>query len=192
MAQTAIQLTEESIKILAGASKELALFLMALMKSNKKISGNSKLGRLIHEGNELKIFRIKEDDIGEFKAFAKRYGVVYSLIKDKGNQTGQIDLITSVDRIPQINYFMEKMGYIAPNREGAQGRDTIPIISPYTQKKTDPQREQCSSERGNGLNQTADMTSEKPSVKGRLAGLRAASMNSPKAPQLNKDFQKSR
>ena len=49
-----IQLTEASIKLLAAGSKNLAAFLYALAKDNKKLVGKTSMNRLLREGKELK------------------------------------------------------------------------------------------------------------------------------------------
>ena len=51
-----IQLTEASIKLLAAGSKNLAAFLYALAKDNKKLVGKTSMNRLLREGKELKSF----------------------------------------------------------------------------------------------------------------------------------------
>ena len=170
MVKESIQLTEASIKLLAAGSKNLAAFLWALAKD---------MARLLKEGKELKVFRVKESDLAEFQVFAKK-NVLYAAVKDKRSDSGMVDLITNADFVSQVNLFMERRGYPAP----AQGE--VP-------KKDGPraQRDSFSPQRGNTSNpsqtrtSTAEPTSEKPSVKGRLAALQAASesMKAAKTPQ---------
>lgn len=173
MVKESIQLTEASIKLLAAGSKNLAAFLWALAKDSKKVTGKTNLGRLLKEGRELKVFRIKESDIKPFQTLSKQYGVLFAGIKDKHREDGMIDLISSVDYAAQVNHILERLGYPAPVK--AQEADAP--------KKADHRVRPGSSspERGSGLTakptRTTAPTSEvgKPSVKGRLAALRAAS-----------------
>ena len=60
--RTEIQLTEEAIKLLASGSKNLAAFLLALAKDNKKVMGKTNMGRLLQDTRELKFFQIEEKD----------------------------------------------------------------------------------------------------------------------------------
>lgn len=185
MVKESIQLTEASIKLLAAGSKNLAAFLWALAKDSKKVTGKTNLGRLLKEGRELKVFRIKESDIKTFGAFSKQYGVLFAGIKDKRREDGMIDLISSVDYAAQVNHILERLGYPAPVR--TQEVDTS--------KKADPRAQPVSSSPGRGSGLTAELTRTgrttrtpdgegKPSVKGRLAALRAASEGmSGKVPQ---------
>lgn len=185
MVKEGIQLTEASIKLLAAGSKNLIAFLLALARDNKKVMGKTQLGRLLKEGKELKPFRVKESDLKDFAKRAKQYGILYTAVKDKRG-TGIIDLITNVDYVAQVNRVMERMGYVAPAREQEA----------ETPKKAAPRapRENSSPERGSGskpLQTRTATTSDKPSVKGRLDALRAASegIKGGKAPQRTRSPQ---
>ena len=47
MVREGLQITEASIKLLAAGSKNLAAFLCALAKDNKRVSGRTNMGRLL-------------------------------------------------------------------------------------------------------------------------------------------------
>ena len=65
MVKESIQLTEESIKLLAAGCKNLTAFLYALAKDNKKLVGKTSMKRLLREGKELKTFCIKAEDLND-------------------------------------------------------------------------------------------------------------------------------
>ena len=71
MVKESIQLTEESIKLLAAGCKNLTAFLYALAKDNKKLVGKTSMKRLLREGKELKTFCIKAEDLNDFRKYAK-------------------------------------------------------------------------------------------------------------------------
>ena len=161
------------MKLLAAGGKNLAAFLWALAQDGKKLSGQTNMSRLLKEGKELKVFHIRENDLEDFRAFAKK-SVLYSVIKDTRSNNGMVDLITNTDYIAQVNHFMESRGYTAPNQKKGAGEP----------KNAAPRAPQENSwrERGNGLTPsqtrtrtTNTPTSDRPSVKGRLAALQAAS-----------------
>ena len=178
MVKESIQLTEASIKLLAAGGKNLTAFLWALSQDSKKLIGQTGMKRLLQENKELKVFHIKESDLQEFRAYAKK-NVLYSVIKDTRRTDGMVDLVTNVDFVPQVNLFLKRRGYDVPARtqDGA------------AQKKDAPRAQQGSSspQRGNGStpSQTRKTTTRTtdppakvgdiPTVKGRLAALRAAS-----------------
>ena len=176
MVKESIQLTEASIKLLAAGSKNLAALLWALAKDNKKLVGKTGMARLLRESKELKVFHIKESDLAEFRAFAKK-NVLYSVVKDKRRTDGVVDLVTNVDFVSQVNLFMERRGYGAPAREDAAPKKAVPRAQPGS---SSPQRGSGStpSQSERRTTRTTDAPAKVgdiPTVKGRLAALRAAS-----------------
>lgn len=187
MVKESIQLTEASIKLLAAGGTSLAALLWALAKEDKKLVGKAGMGRLLRENKELKVFQIKESDLAEFRAYAKK-NVLYSVVKDKRRTDGVVDLVTNVDFVSQVNLFMERRGYGAPAREDAAPKKAVPRAQPGS---SSPQRGSGStpSQSERRTTRTTDAPAKVgdiPTVKGRLAALRAASegMKEPgKAPQ---------
>jgi len=183
MVREGIQITEASVKLLAAGSKNLAAFLLALAQDNKKLMGKTNMVRLLKERRGIGIFHIKAEDLKTFAAFARKYGILYSAVKEKNNSTGIVDLMTNADSVSQVNRVLEKMGYIVPGKEQEDN----------AAKKAGPRARPGSSspERGSGSNPSRTetrTTDEKPSVKGRLAALRAASedMRGGKSPQRSR------
>ena len=187
MVKESIQLTEASIKLLAAGGTSLAALLWALAKEDKKLVGKAGMGRLLRENKELKVFQIKESDLAEFRAYAKK-NVLYSVVKDKRRTDGVVDLVTNVDFVSQVNLFMERRGYGAPAREDAAPKKAVPRAQPGS---SSPQRGSGSTpsqseRRTTRTTDTPAKVGDIPTVKGRLAALRAASegMKEPgKAPQ---------
>lgn len=180
-----IQLTEAAVKMLAAGSKNLAAFLMALSQNNKKLYGKANMARLLQTGRELKTFHIKESDLEDFRAYAKK-NVLFSVIKDTRSTSGIVDLVTNVDYVPLVNHYLEQRSYPAPAQEQEEEapKKAAPRVRP---EHSSPQRGSGSTAR---QTRSTDMrtteTTEKPSVKSRLEALRAASegMREPgRAPQ---------
>lgn len=188
MVKEGIQITEASIKMLAAGSKNLAAFLWALAKDGKKLSGKTNMARLLREGKKLEVFHIKEDDLKEFRAYAKK-NVLFAGVKDRRRTDGMVDLITNVDFVSQVNLFMERRGYAAPVR-GPEAETPKKAVPRAPQGSSSPERGSGSKplQTRTGTTRTTDApakVSDIPTVKGRLAALRAASegMNQGKAPQ---------
>ena len=115
--RTEIQLTEEAIKLLASGSKNLAAFLLALAKDNKKVMGKTNMGRLLQDTRELKFFQIEEKDWTKFTQYAKEFGVLYSGVKKKNQEDGLITLVSNEGYTSQMNYVLELMGYPIPEKQ---------------------------------------------------------------------------
>lgn len=196
MVKESIQLTEASIKLLAAGSKNLAALLWALAKDNKKLVGKTGMARLLREGKELKVFRIKESDLAEFRAFAKK-NVLFAAVKDSRATDGMVDLVTNVDFVSQVNLFMERRGYGAPAREqeDAAQKKAVPRAQPGSSspqrgsgstpsRSKKPTRTTTTTTRTTNAPADPPKVGDIPSVKGRLAALQAASEGMKgKAPQ---------
>lgn len=177
MVKESIQITEETVKLLAVGSKDLTAFLLALAQDSRKLSGKTNMARLLRDGKELKVFHIREKDLEDFRRYAKQ-SVLYAVIKDSRSEDGLVNMITNVDYVSQVNHFLKSRGYDIP----ANTKEEAP-------KKAAPRVPQgnSSKERGTGLmpsqsrTRTAETittdipTSDKPSVRGRLSALKAAS-----------------
>jgi len=190
MVKESIQLTEASIKLLAAGSKNLAAFLWALSKDNKKLVGKTNMGRLLREGKELKVFRIKESDLAEFQSFAKK-NVLFAAVKDRRANDGMIDLVTNVDFVSQVNLFMERRGYGAPAK-GQETEQPKKDASRAPQGHSSPQRgsgsipsqsKRTTTTRTTTTRTTSDEATGKPSVKDKLAVCKKAAENRGKGEQ---------
>ena len=141
MVKESIQLTEESIKLLAAGCKNLTAFLYALAKDNKKLVGKTSMKRLLREGKELKTFCIKAEDLNDFRKYAKP-NILFAAIRDTKEDDGVVALVTNTDFVSPVNLFMQRRGYPAPTQ--TQEDDTVKKDAPRTQQGN------SSPERGNG------------------------------------------
>ena len=83
MVREGIQITESALKLAGLGAKNLAALLIALANDNQKLAGKTNLKRLIHDGEELTIFSVKQEDLKGFQMEAKRYGVLFYPIVNK-------------------------------------------------------------------------------------------------------------
>ncbi len=124
------------------------------------------------------MFHIKESDLAEFRRFAKK-NVLFSVIKDKRRTDGMVDLVTNVDFVSQVNLFMERRDYGAPAREDAAPPKAAPRAQPGSSSLQRGSGSTPSQSERRTTTRTTDAPAAKigdiPTVKGRLAVLRAAS-----------------
>lgn len=92
MVKESIQLTEESIKLLAAGCKNLTAFLYALAKDNKKLVGKTSMKRLLRDEKELKTFCIKAEDLEDFRKYAKP-NILFAAIRDTKKDDGLVALV---------------------------------------------------------------------------------------------------
>lgn len=117
MVKEGIQITESAVKLAGLGAKNLAAIIVALMNDESKMQGKTNLKQLLKSDKPLCILQIKEQDLKKFNTEAKKYGVLFTAVSDKTNNTGLCDVIAKQEDIAKLNYIMEKLGYTAQAAE---------------------------------------------------------------------------
>lgn len=101
---------EVAAKILGEGAKGMAILLVSALKQEQKTKGKARLTNMIKSGKELKVFTIKQKDLKKFTENAKKYGVLYTVLREKGNKDGNasVDIIARADDISKINRIMQR------------------------------------------------------------------------------------
>ena len=115
-ADQAVRMTLQGIEIAANialkaggmASKSLAATLYAILTDKKKVKGKSRLTTLLKSGKELKVFAIRHEDLKLFMQEAKKYGVLYSVLKEKHNVDGVCDIMVRAEDASKISRIVDK------------------------------------------------------------------------------------
>lgn len=106
---------EVAAKITGSAAKEIALLLVASLKSNNsnlKLKGKARLTSMLKSGKPLEIFSVKESDLKTFVAGAKEYGIVYCVLRNpKNSPDGLCDVMVKADDAPKISRLVERFHF---------------------------------------------------------------------------------
>lgn len=111
-----MKMTLEGIEVAADiglkaggtAAKSLAVTLYAILTDNKKIKGRTNLDNMLKSGKELKVFAIHHSDLEKFCTEAKHYGVLYSVLKEKNNTDGIVDIMVRAEDASKISRMVDK------------------------------------------------------------------------------------
>ena len=104
-----IMIAESITRLAAMGAKNLAALVLALLADQTKLSGKTNLKTLIKEGKEPAIFPLKERDLNAFKKQAKKYGILFTVVKSDGKDT--VDIIAKVEDVQKINTVLSNLGY---------------------------------------------------------------------------------
>lgn len=101
---------EVAAKITGSGAKNLAVLLAAVLKEEQKTHGKARLSNMIKSGNELKVFTVQQKDLKTFAKEAKRYGVLYSVLREKKNDNpnATVDIIARATDAPKISRIVER------------------------------------------------------------------------------------
>jgi hypothetical protein len=112
MVRMSLEGVEVAAKITGSAAKEIAVMLIAALKSNSgnlKLKGKTRLESMLKSGQPLDIFSVKDSDLKKFAEGAKQYGVVYCVLREKNRSPdGLVDVMVKADDAPKINRMVER------------------------------------------------------------------------------------
>lgn len=190
MLKESIEATEKTVKLTASGIKNVAALLIALAQADRQIIGKTSVKKLTKDPAPAVVLPLKSGDIDQFSKLAKQYGVTYIIARPKGKEGGDVDIISNEKYSPQLNALYQAMGYPLPEQQ-AQGKETA--AKEDAAKKAVPRVPQgkSSPERGSG-SKAQTRTPEpaqsegRPSVRGRLAALQAASKGMEKSVPVKK------
>ncbi len=194
MVKEGLQITEEVAKLTGLGAKNLAAIIIALLKEDNKMQGKTNLKKLLKSDKPLCIMQIKEQDIGKFNSEAKKYGVLFTAVKDNTNNTGLCDIIAKQEDVTKLNYIMEKMGYAAPEKEiepEPEKEQNVPAKDEAL-KKNNPQAKENQQEKGFMKHEDTERTENhyngKPSVRKKVEEIKAeqSKQKAEKTPQKEK------
>ena len=113
----AMEGAEFTLKIAGeGAEHILALLMAALKPAPKgqksprtKLRGKERLRTMLKSGVELKFFEIQGKDLKEFAAAAKKYGITYCVLRQKGQEGGMVEIMAKAEDTARISRILEKL-----------------------------------------------------------------------------------
>ena len=101
---------EVAARITGTGAKNIAILLAAVLKEEQKTKGKARLTNMLKSGKELKVYTIQNQDLKKFSEEAKRYGVLYCVLKDKNDKsdTAAVDVIARAEDASKIQRITER------------------------------------------------------------------------------------
>ena len=102
--------TETAVKLTGHGAKHTALLMAAILRGNQKTKGKARLSSMLKSGKELKVFTVQQKDLKDFSREAKRYGVLYCVLKNPNDKspTAEVDVIARADDASKIQRITER------------------------------------------------------------------------------------
>ncbi len=108
---------EVAAKLSGSAAKNVAILLASVLKQEatqaNKTRGKARLTNMIKSGKELKVFSISNKDLKTFTEQAKRYGVLYCVLRDKNTKGDNVpvDIIARAEDASKIQRIVERFEF---------------------------------------------------------------------------------
>ena len=99
---------EVAVKLAGAGAKQIAVMLYAILRDQKKTRGKTRLESMLRSGKELKVFAVKDRDLRKFCQEAKKYGVLYCVLKDRDATDGITDIMVRAEDASKINRIFER------------------------------------------------------------------------------------
>lgn len=102
---------EAALRITGSGAKGLAMVIIALLQSKDSLrnKGRTRLKTMLKTGKPTAVFAVKNDDLETFMASAKKYGILYTVVRDPGGMGQDVTdvIVKSVDA-GRVNRLVEK------------------------------------------------------------------------------------
>ena len=138
---------EVAVKLAGEGAKQLAILLYAILREQKKTKGKTRLTNMLRSGKELKVFAVKDSDLQLFCREAKKYGVLYCVLKDRDATDGLTDIMVRAEDASKINRIFERFNLATVDmaevrREIEQSREAPQNDAPEAPAAAEPMSEQ--------------------------------------------------
>ena len=138
---------EVAVKLAGEGAKQLAILLYAILREQKKTKGKTRLTNMLRSGKELKVFAVKDSDLQLFCREAKKYGVLYCVLKDRDAMDGLTDIMVRAEDASKINRIFERFNLATVDmaevrREIEQSREAQQNDAPEAPAAAEPMTEQ--------------------------------------------------
>ena len=126
---------EVAARITGAGAKNIAILLYSILKEEQKTKGKARLTNMLRSGKELKVFTVKSGDLKKFTQEAKKYGVLYCVLADRGNKdpNAEVDVIARAEDASKISRIVERFNLasvdaasIVTEAEKSKGEKTKP------------------------------------------------------------------
>ena len=108
LVRISLNTVEVAAKITGSGAKNVAVMLYAIMKDQKQTKGKTRLNNMLKSGQPLKIYAVRDEDLQKFCTEAKKYGVLYCVLKDKNAEDGMTDIMVREFDSAKINRIFDR------------------------------------------------------------------------------------
>ena len=133
---------EVAARLTGSAAKDVALLLVSVMKQQTKTKGKARLTSMLRSGKELKVFTLPQKDLQKFTQQAKRYGVLYCVLRERNNKNDMtpVDIIARADDASKIQRIVERFQLGTIDKATVIGEAQNRIAEREEQTRNEPER----------------------------------------------------
>ncbi len=99
---------EVAARISGAAAERLARLIYAVLKDQKKTRGKARLTSMLRSGRELKVFAVRDEEVKLFCREARKYGVLYCVLKDRMAEDGLTDVMVRGEDAGKVSRIFDR------------------------------------------------------------------------------------
>ena len=136
MMRMSLEGAEVAVKFTGTGALKLASIIYKVLQQQEKTKGKARLSSMLRSGKSLKVLTVKEEQLKRFSEEAKRYGVLYCVLKDKDSTDGQVDVMVRAEDAAKINRIVTRFNIATVDTASIKTE-----IENDKTTKTEPQKE---------------------------------------------------
>lgn len=103
------------LRMAGNGAVHTAKLLRSLATQSGKTKGKIRLQNMLKSGKPLKIFSLLEEDLPRFCIEARRYGILYSMVRDKKGEEGIVDIYVKEMDAARVNRILDHFQMAEPD-----------------------------------------------------------------------------
>lgn len=103
-----LQGVEVAGKMSMDGAERLVKLIFASLKDTKRTKGRASLNTMLKSNKPIKVFEIKDRDLKKFCQEAKKYGVMYHVLKDRDKNDGKCDIMVRSEDSSKVNRIFQR------------------------------------------------------------------------------------
>lgn len=103
---------EVAMKVGSGGIKAMktAIDFLKGMLDYEKSLGKTSMRKLLMRGGDLQVLQFATEDLKKVEKYAKKYGILYSVLPDANRKNGMTEIIFHTEAVPRANMILQKVG----------------------------------------------------------------------------------
>ena len=145
-------------KMSMDAAERLINQIAASLKNPEKTKGRASLAKMMKTKKPVEIFEIRDKDLKKFFQEAKKYGVLYHVLKDKSKDDGLCDIMVRQEDLTKVKRILHRFDLYSNNK--ATVRTSLDKVKAEIKKPKEKEKPEKSAE-----DKFIDALFEKPAQK---------------------------
>jgi len=118
---------EIALKVGSGSIEVMkkTIDVMIGLLDHEKAMGKTNMRNLLKKGGDLQVLQFQTQDMKKVEKYARKYGILYSVLPDINKKDGLSEIIFHTEAVPRVNMLIQKLksGRIATFEEYLKGGD---------------------------------------------------------------------